>query len=92
MSQLTASQIQDVPCQAVTVIKMDGSKFKVEGLNFWKGTVTDLKTAIARHEHIDMDTFDLCADRELVLKSPELLNLSLRDAGILDSVGMILKE
>ena len=91
MSQLTASQTQDVPCQAVTVIKMDGSKFKVEGLNFWKGTVTDLKTAIARHEHIDVDTFDLCA-AQLVLKSPELLNLSLRDAGILDSVGMILKE
>ena len=91
MSQLTASQTQDVPCQAVTVIKMDGSKFKVECLNFWNVTVTDLKTAIARHEHIDMDTFDLCADR-LVLKSPELLNLSLRDAGILDSVGMILKE
>ena len=81
----------DEPDQVVTVIKMDGSEFKMRGRGLSRLWVTDLKRLIAVQEHIAEDMFDLSVG-DVVLKSPELLNLSLTDAGILDTVTLTMKS
>ena len=92
MSQLgSSSHVLDEPCQVVTVIKMDGSEFEVRGLVLSMFWVIDLKCIIAVQEHIAEDMFDLSVG-DVVLKSPELLNLSLKDAGILDTVSLTMKN
>ena len=73
------------------MIKMDGSEFKIRVLNLSRFKVTDLKRSIAMQEHIAEDMFDLSTG-DMVLNSPELMNLSLADAGILDTVSLTMKE
>ena len=83
-----------MPCRDITVIKIDGSEFKVEveGVHLRRGvTVGDLKKIIAVHENISCDKFD-SSFGDVVLKSPEQLKLSLRDAGIVDTVSMTMKK
>ena len=83
-----------MPCRDITVIKIDGSEFKVEveGVHLRRGvTVGDLKRIIAVDENISFDKFD-SSFGDVVLKSPEQLKLSLRDAGIVDTVSMTMKK
>ena len=92
MSQLgSSSHVPDEPCQIITVMKMDGSAFEIKGPGLSMLWVTDLKRVIARQEHIAEDMFDLSVG-DVVLKSPELLNRSLTDAGILDTVTLTMKS
>ena len=70
---------------------MDGSEFQVVGLILSRVRVSDLKKLIEMQEHIREDTFDLSAG-DVVLDSPELLNRSLKDAGILDTVSLTMKK
>ena len=91
MSQASSSHAHDVPTKVITVIKMDGSEFKIRVLNLSRFKVTDLKRSIAMQEHIAEDMFDLSTG-DMVLNSRELMNLSLADAGILDTVFLTMKE
>ncbi len=91
MRLLTAAEIPDLPCLDITVIKMDGSKFKVECMTPGLAQVSQLKRAIAVQENISCDVFDL-SSAGVVLKSPEQLNLTLSNAGIVDTVSMTMKK
>ena len=72
-------------------MKMDGSKFEVRLGNCSRVRVTDLKKIVAMQEHVAEDLFDLSIG-DVVLKSPELLNLSLEDAGILGTVPLTMTK
>ena len=90
MSQLTESQVLALR-RHITVMKMDGSKFEVRLGNCSRVRVTDLKKIVAMQEHVAEDMFDLSIG-DVVLKSPELLNLSLEDAGILGTVPLTMTK
>ena len=77
--------------RVITVMKMDGSEFEVRLGNWSRVRVTDLKTIVAMQEHIAEDMFDLSVG-DVVLKSPEFLNLSLEDAGILGTVPLTMTK
>ncbi len=91
MSQASSSHEFDFHRKVVTVRKMDGSEFQVVGLSLSRVRVSDLKKLIEVQEHIREDTFDLSSG-DVVLNSPELLNRSLKDAGILDTVSLTMKK
>ena len=90
MSQETASQVLDMR-RVITVMRMGGSEFEVRLGNWSRVRVTDLKTIVAMQEHIAEDMFDLSVG-DVVLKSPEFLNLSLEDAGILGTVPLTMTK
>ena len=90
MSQETASQVLDMR-RVITVMRMDGSEFEVRLGNWSRVRVTDLKKIVAMQEHIAEDMFDLSVG-DVVLKSPEFLNLSLEDAGILGTVPLTMTK
>ena len=77
--------------RVITVMRMDGSEFEVRLGNWSMVRVTDLKKIVATQEHIAEDMFHLSVG-DVVLKSPEFLNLSLEDAGILGTVPLTMTK